>query len=61
MLDPSGRRRYSSAVRANQMLTLPQLAFLLILPLLLSGCLFSRESESRGVKLSEAMEQGRRI
>jgi len=38
------------------MLALSKLAFVLILPLLLSGCLFSHESESRGVKLSEAME-----
>lgn len=43
-------------MRIKEVPALLKLTFVLILPLLLSGCISHRDSESRGVKLSEAMD-----
>ena len=43
-------------MRTSQIRTLIKLAFVLAFPLLLSGCISPDESESRGVKLSDAMK-----
>ena len=55
MLDGSGRKRYSSVVRAIPLPNLIRLAFALAVPLFFSGCILPGDSASRDVKLSDAM------
>ena len=55
MLDGSGCKRYSSAMRVNGLPKPIKLICLLMLPLFFSGCTLPGDSASRDVKLSDAM------